>query len=140
MDIMSHKPQQMAQNKARRDCRDDKTGEDKKGDWLIIDGGLKSGKILKEARYYGVKLVTRLNSNFVVKRFGTKYRKEDVLSLGRLIERTMDGTKWIVCSLKRCIWQGSAGNMFLVKGFKLQEWVNEAAIRLIFHTPLHDIA
>ena len=89
--------------------------KDKKGDWLIIDGGLKSGKIVKEARKNGVKLVTRLNSNFVVKRFGTKYRKEDVLSLGKPIERTIDGTKWIIYSFKRCIWQGSAGNLFLVK-------------------------
>jgi hypothetical protein len=43
-----------------------KSGKIKAGDWIIIDGGLKSGKIAKEARRKGVKLVTRLDKNFVV--------------------------------------------------------------------------
>ena len=89
--------------------------EGKKGDWLIIDGGLKSGKIVNEARDHGVKLVARFSTNFVVKRFGIKFRKEDIFALEKSIKRTIDGTKWIICSFKRCIWQGNAGNLFLVK-------------------------
>ena len=34
---------------------------DKKGDWLIFDGGLKSRKNIRGARDNGVKVITRLN-------------------------------------------------------------------------------
>jgi hypothetical protein len=46
-----------------------RSGKIRKGDGIIIDR-LKSGKIGKEARNSGVKLVTRLDKNFVVIRFG----------------------------------------------------------------------
>jgi hypothetical protein len=51
-----------------------RSGKIRKGDGIIIDR-LKSGKIGKEARNSGVKLVTRLDKNFVVIRFG-KERQE----------------------------------------------------------------
>jgi len=35
----------------------------------VIDGGLKSEEIMREARKAGVKVVTRLNTNSVVLRF-----------------------------------------------------------------------
>jgi hypothetical protein len=54
-------------------------GVDKKGnkkrDWFIFDGGLKSGKNIRGARDNGVKVITRLNSNFVVRMFGNICRK-----------------------------------------------------------------
>jgi len=37
-------------------------GKIRKGDWLVIDGGLKSREIMREARKAGVKVATRLNS------------------------------------------------------------------------------
>ena len=49
-----------------------KEGKIRRGDWVIIDGGLKSGEIMREVRKAGVKVITRLNSNFVVLRFGDK--------------------------------------------------------------------
>jgi hypothetical protein len=93
-----------------------KTGKIKKGDWLIIDGGLKSGKLMREARKAGVKLVTRLNLNFVVVRFGVKIRKKDVMENIKPINRTIDGKSYEIYYLKRCIWQGTAGNLFLIRG------------------------
>jgi hypothetical protein len=49
----------------------DKKGN-KKGGWLIFsrDGGLKSRKNIRESRDNGVKVITRLDSNFVVRMFG----------------------------------------------------------------------
>ena len=93
-----------------------KTGKIKKGDWFVIDGGLKAGKLMREARKAGVKVATRLDSNFVVARFGTEFRKEDVLNNIKPIKRTIYGKSHIIYSLKRCVWQGTAGNLFLVRG------------------------
>lgn len=93
-----------------------KTGKIKKGDWIIIDGGLKAGKLMQEARKAGVKIVTRLNSNFVVVQFGIKFRKEDILSNIKPIKRTIDGENYIIYAFKRCVWQRTAGNLFLVRG------------------------
>ena len=50
-----------------------KSGIIKSGEWVVIDAGLKSGRVLRQGRISGVKLVTRLNSNFVLQRFGIKY-------------------------------------------------------------------
>jgi hypothetical protein len=57
-----------------------------------------------------------LNSNFVVVRFGAKFRKEDLTSNVKPIQRTIDGECYVIYPLRRCIWQGTAGNLFLVKG------------------------
>ena len=82
----------------------------------MIDGGLKSREIMREARKAGVKVVTRLNSNSVVLRFGRRFKKEDIIGVVKPIERTIGGEKYIIYEFKRCIWQGTAGNLFLVKG------------------------
>ncbi len=71
---------------------------------------------MREARKAGVHVLTRLNSNLVVVRFGTKFRKEDLLSNIKPIQRTIDGKGYIICPFKMCIWQGTAGNLFLVRG------------------------
>jgi len=73
-----------------------KTGKIRSGDWFIYDGGLKSGENLKEARKAGVQMVTRLNSNFVVHRFGKAIRKEDLLSGAKVIKRTIDGVPYTI--------------------------------------------
>ena len=82
----------------------------------MIDGGLKSEEIMREARKAGVKVVTRLNSNSVVFRFGKRFKKEDIIGVVKPIERTIGAEKYIIYEFKRCIWQGTAGNLFLVKG------------------------
>jgi len=69
-----------------------------------------------EARKAGVKVVTRLNSNFVVARFGAEFRKEDILNNIKPIWRRVDGKSYIILPFKRCIWQGTAGKLFLVRG------------------------
>lgn len=51
-----------------------------KNTWFTFDGGLKSKLILEEARKTAAKVITRLDSNFVVACFGIKIRKEDILS------------------------------------------------------------
>ena len=71
---------------------------------------------MREARKAGVRVLTRLNSNFVVVRFGTNLRKEDLLSNIKPIQRTICGKSYIICPFKRCIWQGTAGKLFLVRG------------------------
>ena len=71
---------------------------------------------MREARKAGVRVLTRLNSNFVVVRFGTKFRKEDILRNIKPIRRTIEGKSSIIYPFKRCIWQGTAGNLFLVRG------------------------
>ena len=71
---------------------------------------------MREARKAGVRVLTRLNSNFVVVRFGTNLRKEDLLSNIKPIQRTIDGKSYIIYPFKRCIWQGTAGKLFLVRG------------------------
>jgi hypothetical protein len=100
-----------------------KSGKIRKGDWIIIDGGLKSGKIAKESRSSGVKLVTRLNKNFVAIRFGKEVRKADILSNIKPIERTIDGKSLTIYPFKRCIWQGTAGNLFLIKGEGSEDFI-----------------
>ena len=57
------------------DLKIDKKGN-KKEDWIIFsrDGGLKSGKNIRESRDNGIKVITRLNSNFVVRRFGNEFK------------------------------------------------------------------
>ncbi|KAF5437384.1 hypothetical protein C5S35_04320 [Candidatus Methanophagaceae archaeon] len=50
---------------------------------------------MKEARKAGVKVVTRLNSNFVVARFGAKFRKEDIMDDIKPIQREIDGKSYI---------------------------------------------
>ena len=92
------------------------TGKIRRGDWFIYDGGLKSGENLKEARKAGVRVVTRLNINFVVHRFGKAIRKEDILSGVKAIKRTIDGVPYTIYEFKRCIWQGTMGNLFLIRG------------------------
>lgn len=71
---------------------------------------------MREARKAGVKVLTRLNSNFVVVRFGAEFRKEDILSNIKPIRRVIGGESYIIYPFKRCIWQGTAGNLFLVRG------------------------
>lgn len=71
---------------------------------------------MREARKAGVRVLTRLNSNFVVVRFGTKFRKGDLLSNIKPIQRTIGGKRYIIYPFKRCIWQGTAGKLFLVRG------------------------
>jgi len=71
---------------------------------------------MREARKAGVRVLTRLNSNFVVLRFGAKFRKEDILSNIKPIQRAIEGKSYIIYPFKRCIWQGTAGNLFLVRG------------------------
>jgi len=66
-------------------------GKIRKGDWLVIDGGLKSREIMREARKAGVKVATRLNSNSVVFRFGKRFKKEDIIGVVKPIERTIGG-------------------------------------------------
>ena len=93
-----------------------KTGEIKSGDWFIYDGGLKSGENAREARKAGVKVVTRLAINFVVHRFGKEFRKDDILDNVKAIKRTIDGVSYTIYGFKRCIWQGTMGNLFLIRG------------------------
>jgi hypothetical protein len=78
----------------------------------VYDGGLKSRKNVREGRKAGVKVVTRLDSNFVVRLIGRDYRMEDVLTKIKPFERTIDGVSYTICALKRCIWQGTQGICF----------------------------
>jgi len=61
----------------------------------VIDGGLKSREIMREARKAGVKVVTRLNSNSVVFRFGKRFKKEDIMGVVKPIERTIGKMHYI---------------------------------------------
>ena len=63
-------------------------------------------RIMREARKAGVKVVTRLNSNSIVLRFGKRFKRIGVV---KPIERTIGGEKYIIYEFKRCIWQGTAG-------------------------------
>ncbi len=78
---------------------------------------------MREARKAGVKVVTRLNSNFVVVRFGIKFRKEDILSNIKPIKRIIDGKNYIIYAFKRCVGQGTAGNLFLVRGVGYDDFI-----------------
>jgi hypothetical protein len=60
-------------------------------------------------------VVTRLNSNFVLQRFGKKYRKDDILRDIKPIRRTVNGKNYTIYQFKGCIWQGTQGNLFLVR-------------------------
>lgn len=95
----------------------------KKGEWVILDGGFKSGKLVRAARDAGVKLISRLSANFVVHRCGIKYRKEDILKNIRPIKRTIDGKSYVIYILKRGIWQDTAVNLFLVRGEGYDEFI-----------------
>ena len=99
------------------------SGEIKKGDWYVYDGGLKSGKNVQEGRRAGVNVVTRLDSNFVVKLIGREYRKEDILSKIKPFTRTIDGVSFTIFVLKRCIWQNTAGNLLLIRGEKYDDFI-----------------
>ena len=99
------------------------TGKIKKGEWVILDGGFKSGKLVRTARDAGVKLISRLSANFVVHRCGIKYRKEDILKNIKPIKRTIDGKSYVIYILKRCIWQDTAVNLFLVRGEGYDEFI-----------------
>ena len=92
-----------------------KKGIIKAGEWLVIDCGLKSAKVLRQGRISGVKVVTRLNSNFVVKRFGKKYRKDDLIRDIKPIRRVIDGKSYTIYQFKGCTWQGTMGNLFLAR-------------------------
>lgn len=104
-------------------AREIQSGKIKKNNWLIIDGGLKSKELLKEARVHSIKLVTRLNKNFVVSLFGRKFREEDVQSKVNPIKRNIKGKCYIIYPLKRCIWNNVAGNLFLVKGEEYKNFI-----------------
>jgi uncharacterized membrane protein len=71
---------------------------------------------MREARKGGIKVITRLDSNFVVARSGEKFRKEDILNTVKPIRRIIDGESYIIYSFKGCIWQRAAGSLFLVRG------------------------
>ena len=92
-----------------------KTGIIKAGEWLVIDAGLKSGRVLKQGRISGVKVVSRLASNFVVKRFGKSYRKDDILRDIKPIRRTIGDKIYTIYPFKGCLWQGTMINLFLVR-------------------------
>jgi len=93
---------------------------------------LKSKKNIREARNNNVKVITRLDSNFVVRMFGNEFRKEDILDLVNPIRREIDGENYIIYVFKRCIWQRTAGNLFLIliKGEKYDDFIP------LFTTPL----
>jgi hypothetical protein len=111
-------------------AREIKSGKIKKNSWLIIDGGLKSKELLKEARAHSIKLVTRLNKNFVVSLFGRKFREKDVQSKVNPIKRCIKGKCYIIYPLKRCIWNKIAGNLFLVKGEEYKNFIPVFTISL----------
>jgi hypothetical protein len=84
---------------------------------------LKSKKNIREARDNGVKVITRLDSNFVVRMFGNEFRKEDILDLVKPIRREIDDENYIIYPFKRCIWQKTAGNLFLIKGERYDDFI-----------------
>ncbi|MBC8521535.1 MAG: hypothetical protein H8D26_06050, partial [Methanomicrobia archaeon] len=88
------------------------SGEIKKGDWYIYDGGLKSGENVREGRKAGVNVVTRLDSNFVVRLIGREYRKEDILIKIKPFTRTIDGVSFTIYVFKRCICRGRRETCF----------------------------
>jgi len=90
---------------------------------LKILSSLKSKKNIREARNNNVKVITRLDSNFVVRMFGNEFRKEDILDLVNPIRREIDGENYIIYVFKRCIWQKTAGNLFLIKGERYDDFI-----------------
>ncbi len=106
------------------------SGKIKKYSWTIIDGGLKSKELLKVAREHSIKLVTRLNKNFVVSLFGKKFREKDILNKVKPIKRIINGKCYIIYPLKRCIWNKVAGNLFLVKGEEYKNFIPVFTISL----------
>ena len=89
-----------------------KTGIIKANEWLVIDAGLKSARVLSQGRISGVKVVSRLAINFVVKRFGKSYRKDDILKDIKPIKRTINDKNYTIYPFKGCIWQGTMVNLF----------------------------
>jgi len=84
---------------------------------------LKSKKNIRGARDNGVKVITRLDSKFVVRMFGNEFRKENILDLVKPIRREIDVENYIIYPFKRCIWQKTAGNLFLIKGEKYDDFI-----------------
>ncbi|MFV9677542.1 MAG: hypothetical protein ACNYVW_07825, partial [Methanosarcinales archaeon] len=58
--------------------------------------------------------VTSVNSNFVVPRFGDEMRTEDVLETITPIKQIIGGENYSTYPVKRCIWQGTTGNLFSI--------------------------
>lgn len=106
------------------------SGKISKNSWHIIDGGLKSAKLLRAAREKSVKLVTRLNTNFVVSLFGEEYRLRDILSKLKPNKCNIKGENYIFYHLKRCIWNKVAGNLFLVQGEGYKDFIPVFTISL----------
>lgn len=90
---------------------------------MKILSSLKSKKNIREARDNGVKVITRLDSNFVIRMFGNKFRKADILDLVKPIRREIGDENYIIYPFKRCIWQRTAGNLFLIKGEKYDDFI-----------------
>lgn len=78
---------------------------------------------MREGRKAGVKVVTRLDINFVVRLIGKEFRKDDVLSKIKPIKRTIDDISFTIFALKRCVWQGTAGNLFLIRGESYDDFI-----------------
>jgi len=116
------KPEEIA--KAIRSCKI------KKNSWLVIDGGLKSKELLKEARINSIKIITRLNKNFVVSLFGREFREIDIFSKVNPIKRIIKGKIYVIYPLKRCIWNKVAGNLFLVKSDEYKDFIPIFSISL----------
>lgn len=106
------------------------SGKIKKKSWLIIDGGLKSKELFKLARENSIKLITRLNKNFVVSLIGRKFREKDIMNKVKPIKRIIKGKCYIIYPLKRCIWNKVAGNLFLVKGEDYEDFIPVFTISL----------
>lgn len=107
-----------------------KSGKIKKNSWLVIDGGLKSKELLKEARINSIKLTTRLNKNFVVSLSGKEFREIDIFNKTNPIKRIIKGKSYVIYPLKRCIWNKVAGNLFLVKGEEYKDFMPLFSISL----------
>jgi hypothetical protein len=84
---------------------------------------LKSANVLRQARISGVKLVTQLNSNFVVERFGKEYRKGDILRDIKPIKRLINGKNATIYPFKGCIWHGTIRNLFLINAEGYTEYL-----------------
>jgi hypothetical protein len=91
------------------------SGKIRKNGWLIVDGALKSIELVKKSREKQVKLVSRFNKNFVVTLCGREFRENDIISKIKPIKRTINSKSYTIYPLRRCIWNKSAVNLFLIK-------------------------
>jgi hypothetical protein len=73
----------------------------------------------------------RLASNFVVKRFGKAYRKDDILSDIKPIRRTIGDENYTIYPFKGCLWQGTMINLFLVRADGYDNFIQY--LRLYIH-------